>query len=434
MGVAAAAHAQRYAWPQVASEIMTAYQDAAAVPAPRTVAERVGVKVGLLPADMQPKVRARKLASIEPPPVAGARKPLVTFLRRAVMALLVLVIAGGSFLAFRRIGFDHVTDALLNSSPSWVLVGLGLMCSAMAARGVAWREILAAALPDGRVRLRDAMQGTFIGVLMSATLPARLGEPSRALIVARRTGRPREHFPIVLGTIVSQTLLNILALVLLGIVTLSSVKIFRGHQDALFVAVIAPLVMLAVVLIAPPLLSAGRHSRFSKLAELTGQARRALARVRDGLKVFRDPRRGAIALFAQLGAWVLQWLSCYVLLVAFGLNHQAGLGAAAAVLFAVNVTAVVPATPSNLGIFQAACVIVLSSGWGVSHADALGYGIVLQAVEIATAVLMGMPALVKEGLSWKDVRLRAMQTAPVTLHAHPRERRAGKNSPQSSEA
>jgi phosphatidylinositol alpha-mannosyltransferase len=30
---------------------------------------------------------------------------------------------------------------------------------------------------------------------------------------------------------------------------------------------------------------------------------------------------------------------------------------------------------------------------------------------------MGMPALVKEGLSWKDVRLRALQTAPVELRA-----------------
>ncbi len=57
------------------------------------------------------------------------------------------------------------------------------------------------------------MQGTFIGVLMSSTLPARLGEPSRALVVARRTGRPRENMPIVLGTVVSQTLLNIVALI-----------------------------------------------------------------------------------------------------------------------------------------------------------------------------------------------------------------------------
>ena len=60
------------------------------------------------------------------------------------------------------------------------------------------------------------MQGTTIGVLMSATLPARLGEPSRALIVARRLGRPRERLPVVLGTLVSQTLLNVLALVILG--------------------------------------------------------------------------------------------------------------------------------------------------------------------------------------------------------------------------
>jgi phosphatidylinositol alpha-mannosyltransferase len=34
---------------------------------------------------------------------------------------------------------------------------------------------------------------------------------------------------------------------------------------------------------------------------------------------------------------------------------------------------------------------------------------------------MGMPALVKEGLSWKDVRLRALHSAPVRL---PERRRA----------
>ena len=68
------------------------------------------------------------------------------------------------------------------------------------------------------------MQGTFIGVLMSSTLPARLGEPSRALIVARRLGRARETLPVVLGTIVSQTMLNLLALAILGGVTFSSVE------------------------------------------------------------------------------------------------------------------------------------------------------------------------------------------------------------------
>ena len=73
-----------------------------------------------------------------------------------------------------------------------------------------------------------------------------------------------------------------------------------------------------------------------------------------------------------------------------------------------------PAIPSNLGVFQAVCVAVLSA-YGVGKTDALAYGIVLQAVEIATALAMGMPALVREGTSWKDMRLRALHTAPVEL-------------------
>jgi phosphatidylinositol alpha-mannosyltransferase len=92
------------------------------------------------------------------------------------------------------------------------------------------------------------------------------------------------------------------------------------------------------------------------------------------------------------------------------------------VLFAVNVTAVLPATPSNLGVFQAACVAVLTGAYHVSSADALGYGIILQAVEIATAIVMGAPALLKEGLSWRDVRLRAMHAAPVQLAPLPSSR------------
>jgi phosphatidylinositol alpha-mannosyltransferase len=89
------------------------------------------------------------------------------------------------------------------------------------------------------------------------------------------------------------------------------------------------------------------------------------------------------------------------------------------VLFAVNVTAVLPATPSNLGVFQAACVAVLAGAYGVSSADALAYGIVLQAVELATAVVMGAPALLKEGLSWRDVKLRALHASPVRLDPLP---------------
>jgi phosphatidylinositol alpha-mannosyltransferase len=54
----------------------------------------------------------------------------------------------------------------------------------------------------------------------------------------------------------------------------------------------------------------------------------------------------------------------------------------------------------------------------------VAYGVILQAVEVSTAILMGMPALVKEGMSWREVRLRAMHAAPVKLPARPSSRQA----------
>ena len=62
----------------------------------------------------------------------------------------------------------------------------------------------------------------------------------------------------------------------------------------------------------------------------------------------------------------------------------------------------------------------------MSSADALGYGIILQAVEIATAVVMGAPALLKEGLSWRDVQLRALHASPVRLDPLPGSRVAAR--------
>jgi phosphatidyl-myo-inositol alpha-mannosyltransferase len=417
LGEAAGRSAERYAWPRVAERVTAAYDDARAVPAPEGAARRAAVRVGALPADGRPRRPARRLPTLDPLPAAGGHRAFRIARRVAVVGA--LAGAGvGVLLALDRIGMRPIAQALVDSQPVWVLVGLALMCASMLARAVAWHAILRAALPEALPRLTDSIQGTSIGVLMSATLPARLGEPSRALIVARRLGRPRERLPAVLGTLVSQTLLNVVALVILGIVMFSTIGLFAGRQQALVWYAVAPFGVLLAVLVAPALLRSGLPSRSARVHRWVVQARGALARVRSGLRVFRSPRLGATATVMQLGAWALQWVSCYVLLVALGLDLD--MGAAAAVLFAVNVTAVLPLTPSNLGVFQAACLAVLAGAYGIDAAQALGFGIILQAVEVATAVVMGAPALVKEGLSWRDVRLRALHTAPVSLGPLPR--------------
>ena len=226
---------------------------------------------------------------------------------------------------------------------------------------------------------------------------------------------------MLLGTLVSQTVLNIVALAILGALIVGSTDLFHSSSERLFLFSLAPLLLLVAVVLAPIVV---RQNGSGRVARVVGAIRDALLKVRRGLVVFRDPRRGPVAALAQLAAWALQLLACFALFTALGLDHEPaiGIGAAAAVLFAVNVTAVIPATPSNIGVFQLATISVLTTGFGVGAADALAYGVILQAVEIATAVALGLPALVREGVTWQDMRLRALSAAPVRLRPAGRDR------------
>jgi phosphatidylinositol alpha-mannosyltransferase len=415
MGEAARRSAQRYAWPRVADQVTAVYERAIEAPRPATVGERVAHWTGLRPADGHPKRPAERLPSLDPPLAqAGGRGRAVA--RRIGLAVAGILGVGLTLLAAQKIGIDNVVESIVRSNLTWVLVACALMASSLFFRAASWYWIARAALPNRPVRRRDVTSATMIGVLMSATLPARLGEPARALTLARRTGRMRETFPVLLGTLVSQTMLNLVALLLLGVIIVTTTPLFHSGTKQIFLFSLVPLIILVVVLAAPLLM---RRNGNGRLARLGAAVHRALIQVRAGLAVFRDPRYGTAAAAAQLGAWAIQLAACWALLYALGLDGKAGIGAAAAVLFAVNVTAVVPATPSNIGVFQLAVISVLHTGFGISTADALAYGVILQAVEIATAVALGLPALVREGLTWSDLRIQALSAAPVRLEPKP---------------
>ncbi len=426
MSAAALERAERFAWPHVAAEVLDTYEQAVAVGSPATRLTRAAVRSGLAPADLLPRIPAERLErqpNSSPELVGRARRR--RRLRRVGLATSSLAAGALAGLAMQRVGITRVAASLFASKPGLLGAALGVMCAAMFARAIAWHAILSCAPTWRRAKKRDAMQGTFIGVLMSATLPARLGEPTRALIVARRLGRARESLPLVAGTMVSQTLLNLLALAVLGGVSLSSMSVLDHRDRALLVVALAPIAVLGALALAPLLLAPVSEWR-AQLRSALPALRRSVGRLRDGLRVFAHPRAALAAAVCQLGAWSLQWLSCWLLLLALGMEVRAGAGAAAAgVLFAVNVTALIPATPANVGVFQAACVAVLAGTFHVSVPEAIAYGIVLQLVELATALVMGLPALVNEGFSWREVRLRALHATPVRLGPLPAPQSAG---------
>jgi phosphatidyl-myo-inositol alpha-mannosyltransferase len=338
-------------------------------------------------------------ASENPPP---ARRRFAR--RRVGLLVAALLLAGIVAFALSRLGLHKIGHALVTARPGWVAAAFVLMGSSLVLRSISWHAVLRAALPETPIPWIPVTRALMIGVMGSAVVPGRVGEAARVVVVSRRLeGSNRRQIPVVAGTVFSQTLINLLALAILAGITFSSVPLLSGHPAGIATAIAVPLLICALVVTGPRLLERLRHARSERVARFAGTLAGLLADARRGLVVFARPRHGAVAVIAQLLAWALQWLACYMVVLALGLQHQAGLAAAAAVLLAVNVSAILPATPSNVGVFQAACLVVLAA-YGVGGGAGLAYGIILQAVEVLTALALGVPALLGEGLTWRDIR------------------------------
>jgi phosphatidyl-myo-inositol alpha-mannosyltransferase len=324
--------------------------------------------------------------------------------RRVAAIVAVVLLAGLLAFALSRLGVHRIGNALTSAQPGWVALALALMGLSLLLRAGSWHEVLRAALPHTTIAWAPVIRATMIGVMGSAIFPGRIGEPTRMLVLTRRLpGSSRRQLPVVAGTVFSQTLINLLALAILATVTFTSLELFRKHLSGLVAALLVPLLICVLVLLGPRLLALAQRSRSVRVALAAAALARMLRLARQGLAAFANPRHGIPAVLLQLLAWTLQWLACYAVLYALGLQSDGGLVAAAAVLLAVNVSAVLPATPSNVGVFQAACLVVLAA-YGVGAGAALAYGIILQAVEVVTALGLGIPALLGEGMTWRDIR------------------------------
>ncbi len=335
--------------------------------------------------------------------------------RGAALVLGSLSLAGLIAIALSGIGFAGIGRSLSNVHPWWLVAALALNGLSMFLRAASWQAVLRAALPDVRLRSLVVVRATMIGVLVSTLIPGRFGEPAKAYLVARHTGDTARRFPLILGTVLAQTLINLLALAILATITIASLALIRGHATTLIATVSVPIAIGALIVGAPALLARAGRSHHARLSQIVRWLSDQIIQVRRGLRVFTKPRLGAAAIAAQLAAWAVQTLAAYAVLHALNLQGKAGLAAGAAILLAVNLTALVPVTPSNIGIFQAATIAVLAA-YGVDADHALAYGILLQAIEITTAILLGVPAPLGERISLNDIR-RYATTTPTPLRA-----------------
>ena len=120
--------------------------------------------------------------------------------------------------------------------------------------------------------------------------------------------------------------------------------------------------------------------------------RRKLALVRrlsDVLGMLRDPYLAARLIGLTLAAWAIEVAIVLTTLWALHIDVPPVVGPTL-VLLAVNLAALVPGLPANVGPFEMACVLALGS-FGIDRDAALGFGIVYHALHTIPVTLVGIP-------------------------------------------
>lgn len=134
---------------------------------------------------------------------------------------------------------------------------------------------------------------------------------------------------------------------------------------------------------------------------------RVMRRLGDAVAPLRDPALAVRLLALTVAAWVVEVAIVMSCLWALHVDLPSVVGPTL-VLLAVNLAALVPGLPANVGPFEMACVLALGT-FGVGETTALGFGIVYHALHTIPVTLIGIPGLHGAGSRLAPVKVPGEQ-------------------------
>jgi glycosyltransferase 2 family protein len=270
--------------------------------------------------------------------------------------------------------------ALHQHTPHWSTGRSGLLLLALAAlvyagvtavRGVRWHAILRRA--GVQASMADTQALVVVGYMGNTVLPARGGELLRIFFMGERTGCPRMT---ILGTIIAERLLDILALLtmvgLLGILTATDAE---GSQLGLTAAIVL-LVLVLALLAGWQLSRTGRLRGLGvRVASLTSASRNLLS------------AQGVVLVLLTAVVWMGE--GCIYWLVGRALEIHLNFLQACFLVVLSSLAAIIPAAPGYVGTYDAA----IQFGLGALHVHgglAVAFGLLVRLVIFVPITVVGL--------------------------------------------
>lgn len=283
---------------------------------------------------------------------------------------------------------DSFLDRIGSVDPLPLALAIGCHLLKMVCTAMAWRNVLAAAYPESRVRRRSIYGAYLAGVGVNAIVPARAGDAVRIVLAHRAI--PGSTYTTVISTTAVLAIFDVAAASALlawavGIGALPGLEVLATLESFDFAWLLArPLLfdlLVAGALIGLVLLAVWLRGHVANLRERIGQA----------FRVLRPPTRylGRVAVW-QAADWGLRLATVWFLLDAFDIPQS--LEHATVVQVSQSMATLLPITPAGIGTEQALLVYMLS---GAAPASVLlAFSVGAKVTLTLTNVVAGFTAII----------------------------------------
>jgi uncharacterized protein (TIRG00374 family) len=341
------------------------------------------------------------------------------FLRSHIRAIVVLAAAAALLAAFLHdVNFGRMVTDIAHARPEWLAVSFFSMFVNMAIRAWRWQYLLE---PIGHVTFPNAFRATSVGIAANSLLPARAGELIRPYFLSR-------HEPVsataAFATIILERLLDVVTVLILLAsflfvfdpnFTAANPAAYAGVKWAGLTAGAATFFILVVLF-----LMAGNAAmlgqRLQRLEQvlpsaLAGLLARVVEKFAHGLAAVRRPSRLFVALVLSFPLWLSIAVGIWAVAVAF--RFAVPFSGSFLLIALLSLGVAVP-TPGGIGGFHEAFRLGTTIFFGAPDDAAVGSAIVLHALSIGPALLLGLLFAGQAGMNLARMRELANEEAGPT--------------------
>jgi hypothetical protein len=296
------------------------------------------------------------------------------------------------WIVLRSVDLEAAGTALTSADLAPIAGIIGIVAVQLAIRALRWSVVIPV---RPRIAVHRLVPPLLIGYLGNAVLPARLGEPMRAVIVARRE---RVGLPEALGSVLVERVVDVATLAPVAFVASLVVGAPAWIQQGLG---LATAVGIAVIVL---LMTIGVHPLVGLLDRLRLPR---WATIRDAVMKFAETlggrsRRTALLTAAaiSLAAWLLDATSFW--LAGRAVGAEVGYAGAALIAGVTVLGTAIPSAPGYVGTFELAAVAA-AGAIGVPTDEAFALAVVAHAATLIPMALAGAACVALLGARFGEI-------------------------------